>query len=291
MNIQTIGFIGVGVMGRSMAQNLRKAGFQVTLHTRTRAKIEDLLAAGFDWAGSPAACAANADAVITMVGFPQDVEQVYFGADGVLDALRPGCYAIDMTTTDPALSVRIAAEAAARGLHALDAPVSGGDSGARAGTLSIMVGGAPQDFDACLPLFRAMGQNIRLAGGPGAGQHTKMANQIAVAGAVAGAAEALAYARANGLNPDATLASIATGAAGSWQLSNNGPKMISGDWAPGFFIKHFVKDLSLTCRCADAVQLRLPMTEQVLAMYQALEQAGRGDDGTQALYTFFDCPV
>lgn len=285
--MKKIGFVGVGVMGRGMVRNLRKAGFDVTLYTRTKAKIEDLLAEGFAWADSPAACAAGAEAVITIVGFPSDVEEVYFGEQGILDAMAPGGYVIDMTTTSPKLSVRIARAAAQKGLHALDAPVSGGDTGARNGTLAIMVGGEQADFDACLPLFRAMGQNIRLAGGPGAGQHTKMANQIAVAANVAGVAEAIAYGRANGLDVGTMLDTIATGAAGSWQMSNNGPKMIAGDYAPGFFIKHFVKDLNIVEEGAADAGLSLPVTGDVLAMYKALAEKGLADEGTQALIEYF----
>ena len=285
--MKKIGFVGVGVMGRGMVRNLRAAGFEVTLYTRTKAKIQDLLEEGFAWADSPAAAAASAEAVITMVGFPRDVEDVYFGKEGILDAMAPGGYVIDMTTTSPKLSVRIAAAAAEKGLHALDAPVSGGDTGARNGTLAIMVGGSQADFDACMPLFKAMGQNIRLTGGPGAGQHTKMANQICVAANVAGVAEAIAYGRANGLNVQNMLDAIATGAAGSWQLSNNGPKMIGGDYAPGFFIKHFVKDLNIVQQGAGDVQLTLPVTSDVLAMYKALAERGLEDEGTQALIEYF----
>lgn len=199
--MQSIGFIGVGVMGRFMVKNLLKAGYQVAIYSRTKSKLEDFLAENdVTWCDSAAECASGRDAVITMVGYPKDVEQVYFGQEGILAAAQPGTYLIDMTTTDPKLSVRIAEEGTANGLHVLDAPVSGGDTGAKNGTLSIMVGGEEADFQACLPLFEAMGKQIVYEGPAGAGQHTKMANQIAIAGTIAGVSEALTYAERAGLD-------------------------------------------------------------------------------------------
>lgn len=199
--MKTIGFIGVGVMGRPMVKNLLQAGYTVAVYSRTRSKLTGFLAeTGVQWCDTAAECAAGRDAVITMVGYPQDVEQVYFGENGILSAAREGAYLIDMTTTDPKLAVRIAAEGKARGLHVLDAPVSGGDTGAKNGTLSIMVGGEEADFQACLPLFEAMGKQIVYEGPAGAGQHTKMANQIAIAGTIAGVSEALTYAERAGLD-------------------------------------------------------------------------------------------
>ena len=205
--MQTIGFIGVGVMGRSMVKNLLKAGYEVAIYSRTKSKLTDFLEeTGVQWCDTAAECAAGRDAVITMVGYPKDVEQVYFGEKGILSAAQAGAYLIDMTTTDPALSVRIAEQGKAGGLHVLDAPVSGGDTGAKNGTLSIMVGGDEADFAACLPVFQAMGSQIVYEGPAGAGQHTKMANQVAIAGTIAGVCEALSYAERAGLDPDKLLA-------------------------------------------------------------------------------------
>ena len=282
--MKTIGFIGVGVMGRPMVKNLLKAGYEVAVYSRTRAKLADFLAeTGVQWCDTPAACAAGRDAVITMVGYPQDVEQVYFGENGILSAAKPGAYLIDMTTTDPALSVRIAEQGGARGLHVLDAPVSGGDTGAKNGTLSIMVGGEEADCKACLPLLEAMGKQIVYEGPAGAGQHTKMANQIAIAGTIAGVCEALAYAERAGLDLDRLLASISKGAAGSWQMENLMPKMVRADYAPGFFLKHFIKDMKI----ALAQPGTLPVLERVCAMYGDLEAEGMGDLGTQALIRYY----
>lgn len=283
--MKKIGFIGVGVMGKPMVRNLQKAGFTVSVYSRTRSKIEDFLAeTGARWCDTPAACAAGQEAVVTMVGYPKDVEEVYFGECGVLSGAEAGAYLIDMTTTDPRLSVRIDEAARARGMHALDAPVSGGDTGAVNGTLSIMVGGAAADFAACLPLFEAMGANILHEGPAGSGQHTKMANQIAIAGALSGVCEALRYAERAGLDPETTLRSISAGAAGSWQMQNLMPKMIAHDDKPGFFLKHFIKDMNIA-RAQD--ERPLPVLTQVCEMCAALAAEGYGDCGTQALIHYY----
>lgn len=278
-----IGFIGVGVMGNGMVKNLLRHGYEVSAYTRTRAKALEALEAGAEWRESAADCVRDADAVITMVGFPPDVEEVYFGEKGIMANARPGTLVIDMTTTSPRLAQRIYTEAADRGLSALDAPVSGGDTGARAGTLAIMVGGDREAFDRAVPIFEAMGKSIRYMGVAGSGQHTKMANQIAIAGTLAGVCEAIAYARAAGLDVDEVISTISGGAASSWQLANNGPKSAHGDFAPGFFIKHFIKDMTLADGEARARDLPMPVLEKVLAMFRALEAQGYGDEGTQAL--------
>ena len=278
-----VGFIGVGVMGNGMVKNLLKHGHQVDIYNRTRSKAHEALEAGAVWKDSVADCVREAEAVITIVGFPPDVEEVYFGAAGILENARPGTPVIDMTTTSPRLSQRIFQEAAKRGLSALDAPVSGGDAGARAGTLSIMVGGERATFEKCLPIFEAMGRSIRYMGGAGSGQHTKMANQVAIAGALSGVCEAVAYARVAGLNVDEVIEAIGGGAAGSWQMQNNAPKMAHGDYAPGFFIKHFIKDMTLADAEAREREMSLPVLERVLAMFRALEAQGYGEEGTQAL--------
>ena len=278
-----IGFIGVGVMGNGMVKNLLRHGYEISAYTRTRAKALEALEAGAEWRESAADCVRDADAVITMVGFPPDVEEVYFGEKGIMANARPCTLVIDMTTTSPRLAQRIYTEAADRGLSALDAPVSGGDTGARAGTLAIMVGGDREAFERAVPIFEAMGKSIRYMGAAGSGQHTKMANQISIAGTLAGVCEAIAYARAAGLDVDEVISTISGGAASSWQLANNGPKSAHGDFAPGFFIKHFIKDMTLADGEARARDLPMPVLEKVLAMFRALEAQGYGDEGTQAL--------
>ena len=278
-----IGFIGVGVMGNGMVKNLLQQGYEVNAYTRTRAKALEALDVGAVWRENVADCVRDADAVISIVGFPPDVEEVYFGDKGILANARPGTLVIDMTTTSPRLAQRIYTEAASKGLLALDAPVSGGDTGARAGTLSIMVGGDREAFERAVPIFEAMGSSICYMGPAGSGQHTKMANQIAIAGTLAGVCEAIAYARAVGLDVDEVLAAIGGGAAGSWQLANNGPKSAHGYFAPGFFIKHFIKDMTLADGEARERDLPMPVLEKVLAMFRALEAQGYGDEGTQAL--------
>lgn len=286
--MKNIGFIGIGVMGESMARNLSRHGFNVSIYSRTKEKAKALIAEGLTWCDSVAECAAGQDAVITIVGYPKDVEEVYFGEGGVIANARPGACLIDMTTTSPRLSKRIFEEAAARGISALDAPVSGGDIGAKNGTLAIMVGGDRAAFDACMPLFEAMGKNIVYEGPAGSGQHVKMANQIAIAGTITGVCEAVAYARAAGVDLETMLRTISGGAAASWQLQNNGPKMVSGDFAPGFYIKHFIKDMSIASQEAEAAGLSLEILQQVLRMYQQLEVAGKGDNGTQGIIDYYN---
>lgn len=282
-----IGFIGTGVMGASMAGHLMDAGHELTVYNRTRQKAEGLLARGARWADTPAACADGMDAVITIVGYPKDVEEVYLGEKGVLSTAKPGAYLIDMTTTSPALWQRIAKAAEQKGLHPLDAPVSGGDTGARNATLSIMVGGQKADFEACVPLFEKMGKTIVYTGPAGCGQHTKMANQIAIAGCVTGVAEAVRYGQISGLDTENMLSCISAGAAGSWQMSNNGPKMLKGDYAPGFFIQHFIKDMRIAQEEAQKRGAELPVLQLVLSMYESLQEDGRANDGTQAIIEWY----
>jgi 3-hydroxyisobutyrate dehydrogenase len=283
-----VGFIGTGVMGKSMAGHILAAGYELRVYTRTKAKAADLLERGALWCETPGELAAQCDVVITMVGFPRDVEDVYFGENGLLAHARPGAVLIDMTTSSPLLAQRIAAAASDRGLHALDAPVSGGDIGAREARLSIMVGGAQETFDAVLPLLRVMGTNIVRQGEAGAGQHTKMVNQIAIASNMVGVCEALAYAKRAGLDPERVLASIAAGAAGSWSLSNLAPRIIKGDFAPGFYVKHFIKDMGIALQVAEEMQLELPGLALAKSLYDKLAAMGEEDSGTQALYKVFD---
>lgn len=286
--MREIGFIGVGIMGKSMVRNLMKAGFSLHIYARNREKVEDVIAQGAAFYPSIQACVQGCEAVITIVGFPRDVEEVYEGAGGILQSAAPGTYLIDMTTTSPTLAQTLYQTGRARGFHVMDAPVTGGDAGARDGTLSILVGGDRTDYETCLPLFRAMGTNINHQGAAGCGQHAKMANQIMIAGALSGVCEALTYARAKGLDLETLLCSVATGAAGSRQLDAFGPKILAGDYAPGFFLKHFVKDMGLAAGEAEASGLHLEMLAQVLANYKGLEDAGLGDLGTQALMKHYE---
>ena len=281
--MKKIGFIGVGIMGKSMVRNLMKAGFEVAIYTRTKAKVEDVIAEGAIWRDTVKECVADRDAVISIVGYPKDVEEVYFGENGILKNLPKGGYAIDMTTSSPKLAVKIYETARAAGLHALDAPVTGGDGGAKAGTLTILAGGDRADFDACMPLFEAMGKNINYEGKAGNGQHTKMCNQIAIAGALAGACEAMVYAKNAGLDVDVMLKSISTGAAGSAQMNNVASKAAKDDYAPGFFLKHFIKDMGIADEEASERGTRLDVLEDVLGICKKLEEEGMGDLGTQAL--------
>lgn len=286
--MKKIGFIGVGVMGKSMVINLMKHGFEVSIYARNKEKVEEVIKEGAIWCENIAECVQDKEAVITIVGYPKDVEEVYFEDGGILANANPGAYLIDMTTTSPDLSKRIYEAAKVKGMKALDAPVSGGDVGAKNGTLSIMVGGEQEDFNACKEIFSAMGTNIVYEGKPGNGQHTKMANQIAIAGAIAGVCEAMAYAKNAGLDIQTMLDSISQGAAGSWQMTNNAPKMLQGDFAPGFYIKHMIKDLKIANEEAEASSLELAVLKQVIHMYTALENEGKGDLGTQALCQYFE---
>ena len=278
-----IGFIGVGVMGAPMVQNLMKKGHELSVYNRTKEKAAGVVAAGAKWCESVGACAKDQDVVITIVGYPKDVEEVYFAPGGILDSAAPGTVLIDMTTTSPRLSERIYAAAKEKGMTALDAPVSGGDVGAQKGTLAIMVGGDREAFDRMQEVFAAMGTNIRYMGGAGCGQHTKMANQIAISGCIAAVCEAIAYAEACGLKPQEMFDAISTGAAGSWQLTNNGQKIIDGNYAPGFYVKHFIKDMNIALEEAKDRDLPLDVLKLVRDKYDELAAAGGGDEGTQAL--------
>ena len=286
--MRKIGFIGVGIMGRSMVRNLMKAGYEAHIYARTKAKAEDVISEGAVFHDSIADCVKDRDAVITIVGFPQDVEEVYFDSGNILDSASPGTYLIDMTTTSPMLAEKICEEGTKRGFHVLDAPVTGGDTGAKEGTLSILVGGERQDYEACHPLFEAMGTNINYEGKAGSGQHCKLANQIMIAGTLSGVCEALTYAKEKGLDPDTFMKSVATGAAGSRQLDLYGPKIIAGDYAPGFFMKHFIKDMKLALIEANKSGVDLGVLSQVLANCEELEAEGCGELGTQALMKFYD---
>lgn len=287
MSEERIAFIGIGVMGKSMAGHLLDAGYRVSVYNRTKSKADDLLARGAEWRESPADAAADADIAITIVGFPQDVEETYFGPQGIFQTLESGGLVIDMTTSSPLLARKIAEEASRRDIGALDAPVSGGDMGAREARLSIMVGGEEAAFERAKPLFEIMGKNIQLQGPAGSGQHTKMCNQIAIAAGMVSIAESLAYAKASGLDSKRVLASIESGAAGSWSLSNLAPRALEGDFAPGFYVKHFIKDMGIALESAKEMGLSLPGLAMAKELYDRLAADGGADDGTQALFRFY----
>jgi 3-hydroxyisobutyrate dehydrogenase len=270
-------------MGASMCGHLVDAGYRATVHSRTAAKAEGLLARGAQWAGTPREVAEQSDIVFTIVGFPADVREVILGPDGVLAGAMPGSVVVDMTTSEPSLAVEIASEAAARGVGAIDAPVSGGDIGAREARLSIMVGGDAETVAAVWPCFEVMGSVIVHQGGPGSGQHTKMVNQTLIATAMIGVCEALLYAYRAGLDLEQVLESVGSGAAGSWSLSNLGPRIIARNFDPGFFVDHFVKDMGIVLAEAKRMNLALPGLALAHQLYVALQAQGEGSNGTHAL--------
>jgi 3-hydroxyisobutyrate dehydrogenase len=278
-----IGWIGTGVMGSSMCGHVLDAGHQVTVYTRTRERAQPLLDRGAAWAGSPAAVAAASEAVFSIVGYPDDVRAVILGDNGALAAATPGTVIVDMTTSEPALAVEIYDAARERNVDAIDAPVSGGDVGARNGTLSIMVGGDEAAIERVRPLLETMGQSIVRQGGAGAGQHTKMVNQVLIATGMIGVCEALLYAYRAGLDLERVLESVAGGAAGSWSLTNYGPRMLSGDFAPGFVVDHFVKDMGIALAEARRARLSLPGLALAEQLYVALQAQGHGRKGTHSL--------
>lgn len=282
--LSTVGFIGLGIMGRSMAGHIRRAGHPLHVYNRSRGGAEPLLAAGATWHDTPGAVARCCDIVITMVGLPSDVAALYLGAGGLVECARPGALLIDMTTSSPELAQRIAAVAETRGLQALDAPVSGGEIGARDAKLSIMAGGGAAAFERALPVLRLMGPSVVRQGGPGSGQHTKMCNQIVVASTMLGVCEGLAYAQRAGLDAQTVLSSITGGAAGSFLLTNMAPRILKGDYAPGFFTEHFIKDMGIALHEAERMKLDLPGLALARRLYAQLAAQGHGRDGTQVLF-------
>ncbi len=278
-----IGWIGTGVMGRWMCQHLMDAGHPAIVHTRSRPKAQPLLDRGADWAASPADLARAADIVFTMVGFPQDVRDVYLGPDGLLEGGRSGQFLADMTTTEPSLAVEIHHRAKSVGVSTVDAPVSGGDIGAREARLSIMVGGEPAAVEALMPYFEIMGRQIVHQGPAGSGQHTKMCNQIVIAGTMIGVCESLLYGHRAGLDLDTMLKSIAGGAAGCWSLDNLAPRILKRDFDPGFFVAHFIKDMGIALAEAKRMSLCLPGLALVHQLYLAVAANGGAQAGTQAL--------
>jgi 3-hydroxyisobutyrate dehydrogenase len=279
-----IGWIGTGVMGSSMCGHLLGAGFGITLHNRTREKAAKLLEGGASWAATPEAVAEQSDLVFTMLGYPSDVESVILGEAGVLAGCRPGGVVVDMTTSRPSLAVGIAEAAAEVGVIGIDAPVSGGDVGAREAKLSIMIGGDAEAVEALMPCWKVMGKTIVRQGGPGAGQHTKMVNQIVIATNMIGVCEGLLYAYRAGLDLETVMESVASGAAGSWSLLNLGKRIIDGDFDPGFFVEHFVKDMGIALEESARMGLAMPGLALAHQLYVALMAQGHRRDGTQALH-------
>jgi 3-hydroxyisobutyrate dehydrogenase len=281
--MKRIGFVGLGLMGTGMSKNLLKAGYPVTVWNRTASKMEPLVEAGAKAAGSPREVAENSDVVIDIVTDSPDVEQVLLGPDGVIQGAREGMVCIDMSTISPITTREISAKLAEKGVKMLDAPVSGGVIGANNGTLSIMVGGDEGVFDECLPIFEAMGKTITHVGGIGDGQVTKAVNQILVGTTMLGVAEALVFAKKAGVNIERCHAAVSGGAAGSWQLTNNGGRVLRGDMEPGFKIKDYLKDLRIIMETAESIEMPLPATSLVQQMYRGMQAEGLLEKGTQAV--------
>lgn len=288
MKKETVGFIGTGVMGRSMAGNLISAGYPLNVYNRTAEKAKPLLEAGAKWKDNPSEIASASEVMITIVGFPEDVEEVYFGQRGILEGIKPGKAVIDMTTSSPKLAKRIYESAKEKEVYSLDAPVSGGDRGAREAALAIMAGGDEKAFRRLRPILESMGSNVVYQGPAGSGQHSKMANQIAIASCIIGVCESLAYAGKAGLEPLTVLKSIENGAAGSWTLSNLAPRILEGDFRPGFYIKHFIKDMKLAIESAEEMDLNLPGLELAKRLYGKLAAEGGENLGTQALFRLYN---
>lgn len=278
-----IGWIGTGVMGHSMCRHLMDAGFQVSVHSRTREKADDLIAAGANWCGSPKEVAMASDVIFSIVGLPSDVREVFLSDRGVLAGCKPGDVVVDMTTSEPRLAIEIADAARVREVHSVDAPVSGGDVGAKAGSLSIMIGGEAEVVAALELCWKAMGKTYVRQGEAGSGQHAKIVNQILVAAGMIGVCESLLYAQQSGLDLDSVLKSVSSGAAGSWALSNLAPRIVSGHFDPGFFVDHFVKDLGIAIEESRRMSLKLPGLELACELYERVAARGDGHLGTHAL--------
>lgn len=284
LNEARIGWIGTGIMGAPMAGHLVRAGYKVSVYNRTREKADALISEGCPWYDSPAAVAGNSDIIFTIVGFPSDVEEVYFGENGILKKTGPDTVVIDMTTTLPELAKRIDHASREKGAHSVDAPVSGGEVGAVKGTLSVMIGGEREVVEAVVPIMEHFSSNMVYQGEAGAGQHTKMCNQIVIAGTMIGVCEALIYGAKAGLDLTTVLNSIGKGAAGCWTLDVLAPKVIDGNFEPGFMVEHYVKDLGIALKEADNMNLNLPGTKLAKELYDRVMEKGLGTKGTQALY-------
>jgi len=282
--MQKIGFIGTGVMGSGIINNLLNADYHVDIYTRTESKAEPLIAKGAKWYANPKEVAENADIIFTMVGFPQDVEDVYFRDNGIFAGLTAGKIIVDMTTSTPTLAKKIGEKAETIGVESIDAPVSGGDVGARDGKLTIMVGGSKKAFETLQPIFEIIGKTNHYFGSFGAGQHAKMANQIMIAGTMTGLTEMFVYAKAAGLDLQSVLETVTGGGGDNWSLENYGPRILQGDFQPGFYSKHFLKDLRIALDESEKKNLDLPATKQAKKLYETLvDDKKLGNDGTQAL--------
>ncbi|MEP7107487.1 MAG: NAD(P)-dependent oxidoreductase [Ferruginibacter sp.] len=284
MKNKKIGWIGTGLMGNPMVKHLVNAGYKVNVHNRTKEKAVDLIGMGCTWFNTPADLAADSEVIVTIIGFPKDVEECYFGEQGIFKGLRQETLLIDMTTTKPSLAIRIAGEAEKSGAAFIDAPVSGGQVGAINGTLSIMMGGKKEVVDTALPLFDVFGKNMVYQGPAGSGQHTKMCNQITLAGTLIGVCEGLIYGAKAGLNLNTMLESISKGAAGCWSLDILAPKIVKGDFSPGFSVDNFVKDITIALEESEAMRLSLPGLALVKQLYLSIQAMGKGSSGNQALY-------
>ncbi|HFH0607258.1 TPA: NAD(P)-dependent oxidoreductase [Enterococcus faecium] len=278
-----LGFIGTGVMGSAVVRHLLEAGHEVAVYNRTKAKADPLVTEGAVWADTPKAVAEQSNILFTMVGYPKDVEEIYYGESGIFSADVSGRILVDLTTSTPTLAEKIAKTTKEKGADALDAPVSGGDLGAKNGTLTIMVGGEESVYDQVLPLFKEFGTTFTLHGSAGKGQHTKMANQIMIAGTMTGMTEMLVYAQKNGLDLEKVIETLSGGSAANWSLSNYSTRILKEDYTPGFFVKHFIKDLKIALEEAEKMNLVLPATIQALKLYEELADKGFENDGTQAL--------
>lgn len=285
--LKKVGFIGTGIMGSAMAGHLMDAGFEVSVYNRTKSKAQPLINRGATWCETVGECAKNQDVIISIVGYPKDVEQIYLGAGGIVDSAKTGAYLVDMTTSSPTLAEKIFHAAKAKGLHAVDAPVTGGDVGAKNATLAILVGGDEEDFNALKPIFEVIGKNIVYEGAAGAGQKTKACNQIAIAGTLAGVCEAFAYAKASGLDVEKVYSAISTGAASSVQMTGVARKGLDGDFNPGFMLKHLAKDLAIGLETSVGYGQALPILATVLHEVRKMEESGKGAEGTQALLKYY----
>nr|ANM86813.1 3-hydroxyisobutyrate dehydrogenase [Stygiella incarcerata] len=284
MSTFRVGWIGCGVMGLQMAGHVLRSGFPLSVYSKTRSKCEPLLSQGAQWEDSPVQVARTCDIICMIVGYPSDVESVVLDPEsGVIAGLRPNAVVVDLTTSTPALAKKIYEEVSSRGGQALDAPVSGGDIGARNGTLSIMIGGHEEAYERAIPVLKCFGKNIRLMGPPGSGQHTKMSNQIVIASGMVGVVEGLLYAERAGLEPSEVIAVIEKGAAASFSLSSYGPRILRGDYEPGFFVDHFIKDMGIALKEAEHMGLKLPGLSLAYDLYNQLKEMGFGKKGTQAL--------
>lgn len=280
--MKKIGFIGTGVMGSSIVKHLLKAGYEVNVYNRTKSKTDELVSLGANWCESPAAVTKKSEVVMTIVGYPQDVEEIYLGENGIFETATSKHILIDMTTSTPTLAIKLYKEGEKRNIAVLDAPVSGGDLGAQKGTLTVMVGGDDEAFKEIESILNVFSGTVNLQGSAGKGQHTKMANQIMVAGTMTGLTEMLVYANAANLNLEKVIDTVNGGSATNWSLVNYGPRILSEDFTPGFFVKHFVKDLSIALTEANKMEIKLPFTALAQELYKKLETDGYANDGTQA---------